>query len=74
MRTIINIFIATIVAMNACIVAILCDASDSACISVLITVGMEVCAFLGVFDMPEDENNNAIRKDMHHKKDMGNVA
>lgn len=73
MRTIINFLIAAIVAMNALVVAILCDASDSACISVLITVGMAVCAFLGVFDMPEDENN-AIRKDMHHKKDMGNAA
>lgn len=73
MRTIINIFIATIVAMNACVVAILCDASDSACISVLITVGMAVCVFLGVSNMPEDSNKRANRRDMHDN-DMDNAA
>lgn len=73
MRTIINFLIAAIVAVNACVVAILCDASDNVCIAVLITVGMSVSFFLGVFDMPEDDDKRAIRKDMHHD-DMNNAA
>ena len=73
MRTIINIFIATIVAMNAGAVAIMLDLSDNAVITIAVTVAIAVSAFLGVFDMPEGEHH-AIRKDMHHKDDMGNVA
>ena len=73
MRTIINIFIATIVAMNAGAVAIMLDWSDNAVITIAVTVAIAVSAFLGVFDMPEDDNHRAIRKDMHHD-DMNNVA
>lgn len=73
MRTIINIFIATIVAMNAGAVAIMLDLSDNAVITIAVTVAIAVSAFLGVFDMPEDGNKRAIRKDMHHD-DMNNVA
>ena len=72
MRTIINIFIATIVAMNAGAVAIMLDLSDNAVITIAVTVAIAMSAFLGVFDMPEDDHR-AIRRDMHDK-DMGNVA
>lgn len=73
MRTIINIFIATIVAMNAGVVAIMLDWSDNVVITIAVTVAIAVSLFLGVFDIPEDNDKRAIRRDMHDK-DMGNVA
>lgn len=72
MKTLLKMFIATIVAMDACVVAIMLDWSDKAVITVGVTVAIAVSFFLGVFDMPEDDHR-AIRRDMHDK-DMGNVA
>ena len=73
MKTFLKIIVATIVAMNAGVVAILLDWSDNVVITIAITVSIAVGFLLGVFDMPEGEHH-AIRKDMHHKDDMGNVA
>lgn len=73
MKTFLKIIVATIVAMNAGVVAILLDWSDNVVITIAVTVAIAMSAFLGVFDMPEDGNKRAIRKDMHHD-DMNNVA
>ena len=73
MKTLLKMFIAAIVAMDACVVAIMLDWSDNAVITIAVTVAIAMSAFLGVFDMPEDGNKRAIRKDMNHD-DMNNVA
>lgn len=72
MKTALKMFIATIVGMNAGVVAILLDWSDNVVFTIAITVSIAVSFFLGVFDMPED-GHRAIRKDMHHDG-MSNVA
>ena len=72
MKTMLRMFVAIIVAMNAGVVAILLDWSDNAVVAVTFTVLIVVGFVVGVFDIPDD-NHRAIRKDMHHD-DMNNVA
>jgi len=73
MKTMLRMFVAIIVAMNAGVVAILLDWSDNAVVAVTFTVLIVVGFVVGVFDIPDD-NHRAIRKDMYHDKDMGKAA
>lgn len=74
MKTILKVLVATIVAMDAGVAAIMFDWSDRVVIAATTVVLLAVGMLLGVFDMPEDDHR-AIRRDMHHDKDdMDNVA
>lgn len=64
MKTLLKIIVATIIGLNAGMVAIALDATDNVVFAAIITVDVVVAYALGVFDIPEETKKTAMRKDM----------
>ena len=62
MKTILKIIVATIIGLNAGMVAIALNATDNVVFAAIITVDVVVAYALGVFDIPEETEKHAIRK------------
>lgn len=64
MKTLLKIIVATIIGLNAGMVAIALDATDNVVFTAAFTVDMVVALVIGVFDIPEETKKTAMRKDM----------
>ena len=64
MKTFLKILVATIIGLNAGIVAIAFDATDTAVFAVTITASIVVSVLVGVFDIPDKTETTAIHKRM----------
>lgn len=64
MKTLLKIIVATIIGLNAGMVAIALNATDNVVFAAIITVDVVVAYLLGVFDIPDETKKTAMRKDM----------
>lgn len=64
MKTFLKIIVATIIGLNAGIVAIALDATDTAVFAVTIMASIVVSVLVGVFDIPEKTEKRAMHKRM----------
>ena len=64
MKTFLKILVATIIGLNAGIVAIALDATDTAVFAVTIMASIVVSVLVGVFDIPEKTEKRAMHKRM----------
>ena len=64
MKTFLKIIVATIIGLNAGVVAIAFDATDTVVFAVTITASIIVSMSIGVFDIPEKTEKRAIHKRM----------
>lgn len=77
MKTFLKILVATIIGLNAGVVAIVFDATDTVVFAVTITASIIVSMSIGVFDIPEKTRKTTMRKHIKRQdctKDMQEAA
>lgn len=72
MKTFLKIIVATIIGLNAGMVAIALDATDNVVLTAMMTVAAAVAVLIGVFDIP-DETKTAMRKRMKRQSGTHDV-